>query len=172
MLYVFPYENYQYNLECLGLWNVFILSQNCIHPQYISFYWCLSLVIRTRIHNLNEINVWWIHTYKHNHHVIFIYFRHAQNFSLALTIILTRSLFVFIHFHIAPNFYTDDIQLLLIHKSNFRLICFVDVYKCFIGVFCFVGLFFSSASKLTKLLRSWTCFLILTILVIFLISKK
>ena len=89
-VFMITYDKYQYNFACLGLWNILTLSHNCIYPQSLSYYWCLNFVLSTRIHMLNVIGVCRIHTYKHNHHVDSIIFRHAQSILLALNIICTQ----------------------------------------------------------------------------------
>ena len=56
-LHVFPipYANYLYNFACLGLWNVFTLSNNWISPLSLLSDWWSSHVLRTRVHMLNII---------------------------------------------------------------------------------------------------------------------
>ena len=72
-VFMIPYDNYQYNFACIGLWNVFTSYQNWTSPQNLSSDWLLSHVLCTHAHALNIINVSRIHTCKHNHQVTFIF---------------------------------------------------------------------------------------------------
>ena len=121
-LYVFliPCDNYQYTFACIVLWNVFNLSQNCISTQSLSFYWYFSLLMRTRVHMLNKISAsLFIHMNITITCLLFI-FKRAPRLLLALNIISTQSLFMFIRLLFAHNCYVDAFQFS-------RLISFIDV---------------------------------------------
>ena len=63
VFFLIIYDNYQYVLACLDLWHVFLISHICKCPQYLSYYWCLYIVLHTRIHTLNDISVYHILKY-------------------------------------------------------------------------------------------------------------
>ena len=138
-VFLVPYDNYQYNLACLGLWNVFVLSRSSISQQFLLSDWCSYIVLRMRVQMLNEIFfAAWIHNNITIAWIFFI-FRHARSLFLALIIVTTQSLFIFIRFLVARNCYVDAFQLLPIHISNSRLNFFVGVFNCFIETFFSVG---------------------------------
>ena len=134
-VFLITYDNYQYNIAYLVLWNSFILSQNCISPQYLSYYWCLSLVLCTRVHTLDSINAWRIHTYEHNHHVYFFILRRVQSIFLTFIIIHTWSFFMFIRFRLTRNCCIDAFWIFSITWRNYRLNLFVDMSNCFVDAF-------------------------------------
>ena len=57
----------------------------------------------------------------------FFLFRCARIIFLSLITICTQSFFMFIFFLVVRTSYVDALQFLLIHQSNFRLNCFIDV---------------------------------------------
>ena len=122
MLHVFlvPYDKYEGILHVLVFWNVFILSQKFIYPQYPSSYLWSSPVLSVHVHTLNVIIICHSHICKHNHPVIFFLSRCAQSILLYLNIICTQNFLFFIPFLIAYICCVDDFQLL-------TLDCFVDV---------------------------------------------
>ena len=126
-VFLIPFENYQYNFACLGLWNLFPVSRNWISPQYLSSEWCSSHVPCTRIHALNAISVFCIYTCKYNHHVPLFIFRRSWSLFFTLNIIRNRNFFIFIHFLIALSCYIDAFQLL-------GLNCVVDVSNCLVDI--------------------------------------
>ena len=141
-VFLVPYDNYQYNLACLGLWNVFVLSRSSISQQFLLSDWCSYIVLRMRVQMLNEIFfAAWIHNNITIAWIFFI-FRHARSLFLALIIVCTRN-FIFICFLLERNRYIDAFLFLPIHRINYILNCFVDVSNCFVGVSCLVDLRFN-----------------------------
>ena len=62
-IFLIIYDSYQCFPFCLGLWCVFLLSQICILPQYLSSYWCPYPVLCTHVNVFNERSVYCIYTY-------------------------------------------------------------------------------------------------------------
>ena len=123
-LHVFTilYDNYQYVLAWIVLWHIFLPSHICIYPQSLSSLWWLSPVVCTRIQTLNEISVYHIHTYEHNHHVILFIFRRDRYLFLTTITIRTRSFFMCIRFLVTYNCSDDNFQFLTIYQSNYKSI--------------------------------------------------
>ena len=74
----------------------------------------------------------------------FFLFRISQSLFLTLITIYTRNFFVFILFLVVRTSYVDNFQFLTVYRSNYRLICFVDVSNCFVCVFCSINIRFNS----------------------------
>ena len=142
--HVSVYGTYLFYLIFVYLHNIFYITDGRI-----------LCFIRAFIHWIKEVFNSFIHTNITIRWFYFI-FRCAQSLSLAIIIIQTQSLFVFIHYLLACKHCVDGFQFFIIHKSNPRLNSFVDVSNFFVDAF------FPLASYLTPWIhrQTWSLFLI------------
>ena len=122
------------------------LTDGYIHYCAHALVHCVKEVFTTFIHD--NIKITWV----------FFLFRRNRSLFIALIIISNWSFFTFFLFIVACTRCVDDLKLFHIQQSNSRLNIFVDVL-----IFLLTH-FFPSASDLTLLIRSGTCFLLLIIL--------
>ena len=119
---------------------IFPLYHNCISPQYLLSHWRLSLVIRTRVHMLNVISVYRIHTYDNNHHMPF------YSFLDVLKAFFSPSISYVIEVYLCISASVLHVVITLMISNSLYL---------FILLTCRIVLL---ALNLTPLVRSWTCF--------------
>ena len=119
--------NYEHNFSCIGLWNVFYLSQNWIYPQSLSSDRWSSPVLLTHVNMLNIISVLHIHTRKHKNHVPFLSFPMCSKCSTPPLI----SYALEVYLSLSASLSHIDVMLML---SNTSYWFFVDVSNCFVGM--------------------------------------
>ena len=120
----------------------FLLFRQLFHPTDVYSLWCTCVLIRWVAEVIyafidTNITIMWF---------LFI-FVHAWSLFLALVIIRTWSFFMFVHFIFVCARYFDPFQFLPIHRSNYRLNCYFDVFNFFVYAFCSVDVQFHSSGK-------------------------
>ena len=83
-------------VSCAAHAHSYIEENKYFLHSYIRTYWQPSPVLRTRVHTLDKIIILCIHTYRHNHHVLFLLFRRAQRIVLLMWPIFVVDTFGFL----------------------------------------------------------------------------